>query len=193
MFDNLAASAPLIKDGKVKALAVTTAKRSSLLADVPTVQESGVQGFDLGTWFGVFTTGGTPAPVVAKLNQAYADAMKQDDVKQRLLTMGSEAGPMTPGSLRRVRQERKGQVPGDRQDLGRQPELIRLLNPGRPGAPCAGPFAFEVWDQPGTGDSQAVCDGYCCLSRSSQIMRAALPRCFKQTTSTAVMGRSLHG
>lgn len=96
MFDNLAASAPLIKDGKVKALAVTTAKRSSLLADVPTVEESGVQGFDLGTWFGVFTTGGTPAPVVAKLNQAYADAMKQDDVKQRLLTMGSEAGPMTP-------------------------------------------------------------------------------------------------
>ena len=58
---------------------------------MPTVEESGVQGFDLGTWFGVFTTGGTPAPVVAKLNQAYADAMKQDDVKQRLLTMGSEA------------------------------------------------------------------------------------------------------
>lgn len=54
MFDNLAASAPLIKDGKVKALAVTTAKRSSLLPDVPTVEESGVKGFDLGTWFGVF-------------------------------------------------------------------------------------------------------------------------------------------
>ena len=86
MFDNLAASAPLIKDGKVKALAVTTAKRSSLLADVPTVEESGVKGFDLGTWFGV----------VAKLNKAYAEAMGQADVKQRLLTMGSEAGPMTP-------------------------------------------------------------------------------------------------
>lgn len=96
MFDNLAASAPLIKDGKVKALAVTTAKRSSLLADVPTVEESGIKGFDLGTWFGVFTTGGTPAPVVAKLNKAYAEAMQQPDVKQRLLTMGSEAPPMTP-------------------------------------------------------------------------------------------------
>jgi len=96
MFDNLAASAPLIKDGKVKALAVTTAQRSSLLADVPTVEESGVKGFDLGTWFGVFTTGGTPAPVVAKLNKAYADAMAQPDVKQRLLTMGSEASSMTP-------------------------------------------------------------------------------------------------
>jgi tripartite-type tricarboxylate transporter receptor subunit TctC len=96
MFDNLAASAPLIKDGKVKALAVTTAQRSSLLADVPTVEESGIKGFDLGTWFGVFTTGGTPAPVVAKLNQAYSEAMQQPDVKQRLLTMGSEAAPMTP-------------------------------------------------------------------------------------------------
>lgn len=95
MFDNLAAAAPLIKDGKVKALAVTTAKRSSLLADVPTVEEAGVKGFDLGTWFGVFTTGGTPADVVAKLNKAYADAMRLPDVRQRLLTMGSEAEPMT--------------------------------------------------------------------------------------------------
>ncbi|CAP40838.1 Bug family tripartite tricarboxylate transporter substrate binding protein [Bordetella petrii] len=96
MFDNLAASAPLIKDGKVKALAVTTLKRSSLLADVPTMDEAGVKGFDLGTWFGVFTTGGTPAAVVAKLNKAYADALRQPDVRQRLLAMGSEAEPMTP-------------------------------------------------------------------------------------------------
>lgn len=95
MFDNLAAAAPLIKDGKVKALAVTTATRSSLLPDVPTVEQSGVKGFDLGTWFGVFTTGGTPPDVVAKLNQAYTAAMSQPDVRERLLTMGSEAKPMT--------------------------------------------------------------------------------------------------
>ncbi|OZI77421.1 Bug family tripartite tricarboxylate transporter substrate binding protein [Bordetella genomosp. 12] len=95
MFDNLAASAPLIKDGKVKALAVTTAKRSSLLPDVPTVEESGVKGFDLGTWFGVFAPGGTPAPVVAKLNKAYSDALNRPEVRERLLTMGSEQGPMS--------------------------------------------------------------------------------------------------
>jgi len=95
MFDNLAASAGLIKDGKVKALAVTTAQRSSLLPDVPTVQEGGVQGFDLGTWFGVFTTGGTPADVVAKLNKAYSDALNLPDVRERLLAMGSEAKPMS--------------------------------------------------------------------------------------------------
>lgn len=95
MFDNLAASAGMIKDGKVKAIAVTTAKRSSLLADVPTVEESGVKGFDLGTWFGVFTTGGTPPAIVEKLNKAYVEALQLPDVRQRLLTMGSEAEPMT--------------------------------------------------------------------------------------------------
>ncbi|OZI62561.1 Bug family tripartite tricarboxylate transporter substrate binding protein [Bordetella genomosp. 11] len=96
MFDNLAASAPLIKDGKVKALAVTTKERSSLLPDVPTVEQSGVKDFDLGTWFGVFTTGGTPAAVVDKLNKAYSAALMQPDVRQRLLTMGSEIKPMSP-------------------------------------------------------------------------------------------------
>ncbi|AOB32843.1 ABC transporter substrate-binding protein [Bordetella sp. H567] len=96
MFDNLAASAPLIKDGKVKALAVTTKERSSLLPDVPTVEQSGVKDFDLGTWFGVFTTGGTPQAVVDKLNKAYSAALMQPDVRQRLLTMGSEVKPMSP-------------------------------------------------------------------------------------------------
>jgi tripartite-type tricarboxylate transporter receptor subunit TctC len=95
MFDNLAASAPLIKDGKVKALAVTTKERSSLLPDVPTVEQSGVKDFDLGTWFGVFTTGGTPQAVVDKLNKAYSAALMQPDIRQRLLTMGSEIKPMS--------------------------------------------------------------------------------------------------
>jgi len=95
MFDNLASSAPMIKDGKVKALAVTTLDRSSLLPNVPTMDESGVKGFDLGTWFGVFTTGGTPPAVVAKLNKAYADALRQPDIRERMLAMGSEAQPMS--------------------------------------------------------------------------------------------------
>lgn len=95
MFDNLAASAPMIKDGKVKAIAVTTLERSSLLPDVPTMDESGVKGFDLGTWFGIITTGGTPPEVVAKLNKAYSDALRDPEVRKRLLAMGSEAEPMT--------------------------------------------------------------------------------------------------
>lgn len=96
MFDNLAAAAPLIKAGTVNALAVTTAQRSTLLADVPTVQEAGVSGFDLQTWFGVFAPAGTPQPVLDKLYAAYARAMNQPDVRERLLMMGSEAQPMTP-------------------------------------------------------------------------------------------------
>lgn len=107
MFDNLAAAAPLIRDGKVKALAVTTLKRSSLLPDVPTVDESGVAGFDLGTWFGVFAPAGTPPEVVATLNKAYTAAMNDPVVRQRLLAMGSEAEATTPEAFAEmVRQEK---------------------------------------------------------------------------------------
>lgn len=96
MFDNLASSAALIKENKVKALAVTTADRSSLLPDLPTMQQSGVNNFDLGTWFGVFTTGGTPAHVVEKLNAAYVKALKDPEVRKTLLSMGSDTEPTTP-------------------------------------------------------------------------------------------------
>lgn len=96
MFDNLASSATLISDNKVKALAVTTAERSSILPDLPTMQQEGVQKFDLGTWFGVFTTGGTPKAVVDKLNHAYVKALQDPAVRKQLLTMGSDAKPTTP-------------------------------------------------------------------------------------------------
>src|SRR5690606_6200884 len=96
MFDSLASAATLITENKVQALAVTTADRSSVFPDLPTMQQSGVANFDLGTWFGVFTTGGTPKPIVDKLNAAYVKALQDPDVRQRLLTMGSDAKPTTP-------------------------------------------------------------------------------------------------
>ena len=74
MFDNLASAAPLIKENKVVALAVTTSARAQMLPNVPTVEQSGIKPFDIGTWFGVFTTAGTPAAVLAKLHTAYAQA-----------------------------------------------------------------------------------------------------------------------
>ena len=108
MFDNQAAAAGLIKDDKVKALAVTTGKRSVVLTDLPTMEEAGVKPFDIGTWFGVFTTGGTPAPVVEKLHQAYSAALADPEVVKRLQTMGSNAVPMTPGQFAdMVKQERE--------------------------------------------------------------------------------------
>ncbi|TEA79125.1 Bug family tripartite tricarboxylate transporter substrate binding protein [Allopusillimonas ginsengisoli] len=99
MFDNLASASSLINGDKVKALAVTTADRSTLYPDLPTMQESGVEKFDLGTWFGVFATGGTPRPIIDKLNAAYAKALRDPDVRKNLLTMGSTAEPTTPEAL----------------------------------------------------------------------------------------------
>src|SRR5690606_11345986 len=88
-----------INGDKVKALAVTTADRSTLYPDLPTMQESGVEKFDLGSWFGVFATGGTPRPIIDKLNAAYAKALRDPDVRKNLLTMGSTAEPTTPEAL----------------------------------------------------------------------------------------------
>lgn len=99
MFDNLASASALIKDGKVKALAVTTADRSSIYPDLPTMQEAGVDNFDIGTWFGVFATGGTPKAAIDTLNAAYAKALNDPDVRKNLLTMGSDTKPGTPEDL----------------------------------------------------------------------------------------------
>ena len=99
MFDNLAAAAGLIRDGKVTALAVTTAARSGLLPDVPTVEEAGVKPFDIGTWFGVFTTAGTPVPVIEKLHGAYKQALSDPAVVERLAAMGSVAPALTPAQF----------------------------------------------------------------------------------------------
>ncbi|MGE4368716.1 MAG: Bug family tripartite tricarboxylate transporter substrate binding protein [Burkholderiaceae bacterium] len=96
MFDNLASASTLIKENKVTALAVTTAQRSSIFPDLPTMQQAGVANFDLGTWFGVFTTGGTPKAVVQKLNAAYAKALTDPEVRKTLLNMGSDAQPTSP-------------------------------------------------------------------------------------------------
>ncbi|NYT36201.1 tripartite tricarboxylate transporter substrate binding protein [Allopusillimonas soli] len=96
MFDNLASAASLINDGKVKALAVTTTDRSTIYPDLPTMQEAGVENFDLGTWFGVFATGGTPPAIIDKLNAAYSKALMDPEVRKNLRTMGSTAEPNSP-------------------------------------------------------------------------------------------------
>jgi tripartite-type tricarboxylate transporter receptor subunit TctC len=99
MFDNLASAVSLIKEGKVLALAVTTDKRSDILPEVPTVQETGIKPFDIGTWFGVFTTAGTPPAVVAKLHQAYTAALADPAIQARLKQMGSNASTLTPAQF----------------------------------------------------------------------------------------------
>jgi tripartite-type tricarboxylate transporter receptor subunit TctC len=96
MFDNLASSLAQVKGGRVKALAVTTAKRSMLAPDLPTIAESGLPGFDISTWFGIFVPAGTPRPVVERLHAEFTRALAAPDVREKMLNLGAEPVGSTP-------------------------------------------------------------------------------------------------
>jgi tripartite-type tricarboxylate transporter receptor subunit TctC len=97
-FDNLAAASANIKAGKLTALAVTTAQRSSLMPEVPTIAESatGLAGFDIHTWFGLFGPARLPAETTQRLNKAFVDALNSPELKTRLAGLMAEAMPGTP-------------------------------------------------------------------------------------------------
>jgi tripartite-type tricarboxylate transporter receptor subunit TctC len=99
-FSPLPESMAVIKAGKVRALAVTTAQRSAALPDVPTVGES-VTGFEADTWQGIGAPTGTPAEIVTKLNAAVNSALADPAVKERLATLGSTPMPMSPDAFKR--------------------------------------------------------------------------------------------
>jgi len=90
MFDNLASALPSVKSEKVRALAVTTRTRSGFLPQLPTLEESGLKGFDMTTWWGVSAAARTPQPVVERLSIEILKAMDAPDMKERLRGMGSE-------------------------------------------------------------------------------------------------------
>ena len=89
-FDTVTPVLPHIKAGKLRALAVTTAKRSSALPDVPTLDEAGLKGFNLGTWFGVLAPVGTPKEIVAKLNAEMVKVIHSPDFRKRMEEIGAE-------------------------------------------------------------------------------------------------------
>jgi tripartite-type tricarboxylate transporter receptor subunit TctC len=93
MFDNLASAAPQVKAGKLKALAVTTAQRSKLAPDLPTLAEAGLPGFDITTWFGLLAPAGTPPEVIARWNAEVTRVLNAPDVRERLLALGAEPAP----------------------------------------------------------------------------------------------------
>jgi tripartite-type tricarboxylate transporter receptor subunit TctC len=99
MFDNLASSTPQVKAGKLKALAVTTAQRSRLAPDLPTLAESGLQGFDISTWFGLLAPAGTPADIIAKWNAEVTRILNAPEMRERLNALGAEAAPGTPAEF----------------------------------------------------------------------------------------------
>jgi tripartite-type tricarboxylate transporter receptor subunit TctC len=98
MFDNLANSIAQVKNGKLRALAVTTLKRSSFAPELPTLQEADtrLKGFDINTWFGVLAPAGIPLEALARLNGELVRALGRDDVRERLAGFAAEPGGDTP-------------------------------------------------------------------------------------------------
>ena len=88
MFDNLPTALPLVRSGRLRALAVTTARRSPLLPDVPTLAELGVTGFDIYAWFGFVAPAATPAPVLDRLNAEIVKALTDEAVRPELARQG---------------------------------------------------------------------------------------------------------
>jgi tripartite-type tricarboxylate transporter receptor subunit TctC len=108
MFDNLASSLGQVRAGKVRALAVTTAKRTSLAPELPTIAESGLPGFDINTWFGVFAPAKTPQPVVDRLYSEFTRALAMPDVRQKMIDLGAEpVGSKPAGFAAYIRSEKE--------------------------------------------------------------------------------------
>ena len=99
MFDNLASASAQVKAGKLKALAVTTARRSPLAPDLPTMAESGVPGFDISTWFGLLAPAGTPPEIVGRWNAEVGRILRTPEMRERLTAMGAEPAPDTPAEF----------------------------------------------------------------------------------------------
>ena len=99
MFDPVITTAPLIAGKKLKPLAIAAPKRSPQLPDVPTLGELGIQGVDAGVWFGAVVKAGTPAPAIAKLNEAFLKALNEPDIQKRFAEQGMQAFPSTPAQF----------------------------------------------------------------------------------------------
>jgi tripartite-type tricarboxylate transporter receptor subunit TctC len=102
LFDHLANALPQVREGKVRAYAVTANSRSPSAPDIPTVDEAGVAGLYINIWYGLWVPKGTPADVKAKLNAAVVEALADPKVRQQLTDLGQVIPPrdqQTPGAL----------------------------------------------------------------------------------------------
>ena len=99
MFDSITSAGPHIQSGKLRALGVTTAKRSAALPGVPTIAEAGVPGYEVAPWFAVFAPAGTPAAVVTRLNKVLNEAMREPGTLKKLQAIGAEPIGSTPQEL----------------------------------------------------------------------------------------------
>jgi tripartite-type tricarboxylate transporter receptor subunit TctC len=100
-FSPISAGLPFIQAGKLRALAITSPKRSSQLPDVPTIAESGVPNFEYFLWFGLWGPTGIPNPVVSKIRKDFGAALQDRAVREKLATLGNEVIVMTPAQFRK--------------------------------------------------------------------------------------------
>jgi tripartite-type tricarboxylate transporter receptor subunit TctC len=100
--DNVLVLVPHVKAGALRALAVTAARRSEVVPDLPTIAESGVPGFQSNGWFGVLAATGTPDAIIRKLNDAINGAMQQPEMRARLFAQGVEPLTGPPDELRKL-------------------------------------------------------------------------------------------
>jgi tripartite-type tricarboxylate transporter receptor subunit TctC len=99
MFDTSVVAGPHIEGGRLRALAVTSAKRASAFPNVPTMAESGVPGYDVVSWQAIFAPAGTPKPIVDRLHAELAKILKDPEVQERLAKLGLDPSGMTPAEL----------------------------------------------------------------------------------------------
>lgn len=99
IFDNMPSALPLVKSGELRAIAVTSARRSAAAPQIPTLAESGLPGFEATSWFALFAPAGLPRDVQLKINAETARVLAMPDVKEKLATLGLDPAPGTPEQL----------------------------------------------------------------------------------------------
>jgi len=99
VFSDAPPAMPHVKSGKLRALAVTSVKRTPLMPELPTVAEAGVAGFALDNWWGILVPAGTPKPIIGRINAEIVKAMQMTDVKERFANLGVEAIHSTPAAF----------------------------------------------------------------------------------------------
>jgi len=99
LFDNITTTLPVTRSGKLRGLAVTTAKRSAAAPELPTVAEAGVPGYDANAWFGIFVPAGTPQAIIERLHAETVKIVKLPDTRERFLSLGAEPVGSTPSEF----------------------------------------------------------------------------------------------
>lgn len=96
MFDQIVTSLPLVQQGKLRALGVTTLQRSPIAPDIPTIAEAGLPGYEISTWHGLFAPGATPRDIVNRLSSEAAKALQSKDIHEKYLALGADPVSSTP-------------------------------------------------------------------------------------------------